>query len=146
MQPIRHLLRLKTRQVMFVEGACSNIDTKNSTIHVDDETQGLKQTISYDYLVIATGAETATFGIPGVKENACFLKESWDAKKIRTQLMDCIENASFPGQSQSDIDRLLHFVVVGGGPTGVEYAAELHDFLVEDLVLYKVKILGINSF
>ena len=47
--------------------------------------------------------------------------------------MDSIETANFPGQPADEVDRLLHMVVVGGGPTGVEYAAELHDFLVEDL-------------
>lgn len=72
-----------------------------------------KQTIPYDYLVVAVGAENATFGIPGVKENACFLKEMWDAKKIRTKVMDCLETAAFPGQPSEEIDRLLHMVVVG---------------------------------
>jgi NADH:ubiquinone reductase (non-electrogenic) len=48
--------------------------------------------------------------------------------------MDCLETAAFPGQPEKEVDRLLHMVVVGGGPTGVEYAAELHDFLTEDLV------------
>lgn len=65
--------------------------------------------------------------------------------------MDCVESANFAGQSEAEIDRLLHFVVVsiwglsfalfvidirlqvGGGPTGVEYAGELHDFLMDDL-------------
>jgi NADH:ubiquinone reductase (non-electrogenic) len=41
-----------------------------------------------------------------------------------------IEAAAFTGQSQEEIDRLMHMVVVGGGPTGVEYAGELHDFLI----------------
>jgi NADH:ubiquinone reductase (non-electrogenic) len=82
---------------------------------------------------VACGAQNATFGVPGVSEYACFLKESWDAKKIRAKLMDCLETATFAGKSQEEIDRLLHMVVVGGGPTGVEYAAELHDFLMEDL-------------
>ena len=49
-------------------------------------------------------------------------------------MMDAIEAAQFPGQSEPEIERLLHMVVVGGGPTGIEYAAELHDFLVEDLL------------
>ena len=47
--------------------------------------------------------------------------------------MDSIESANFPGQPDEEVSRLLHMVVVGGGPTGVEYAGELHDFLVEDL-------------
>lgn len=58
-----------------------------------------------------------------------------DARKIRTKLMDCMETAAFPGQTESEVERLLHMVVVGGGPTGVEYAAELYDFLKEDLVM-----------
>jgi NADH dehydrogenase FAD-containing subunit len=41
-----------------------------------------------------------------------------------------IETAAFKGQSEEEIDRLMHMVVVGGGPTGVEYAGELHDFLI----------------
>lgn len=77
-----------------------------------------------------------TFGIKGVEQYGCFLKEVWDAQKIRSKLMDCIETAAFPGQSPEEIERLLHMVVVGGGPTGVEYAAELHDFLVDDLTAW----------
>jgi NADH:ubiquinone reductase (non-electrogenic) len=61
-----------------------------------------------------------------------------------------IESAAFPGQRDEEVNRLLHMVVVGGGPTGVEFArvpnlklhglsteplsrAELHDFVVDDL-------------
>ena len=90
-------------------------------------------TLEYDYLIIGTGATNQTFGIKGVDEHACFLKEVWDAQKIRTKVMDCIETAAFPGQASEEIERLLHMVVVGGGPTGIEYAAELHDFLKDDL-------------
>lgn len=41
-------------------------------------------TMKYDYLVYAVGAETQTFNIPGVKENACFMKELDDAEKVRS--------------------------------------------------------------
>jgi len=47
--------------------------------------------------------------------------------------MDCVESAGFPGQSEREIERLLHMVVVGGGPTGIEVSGELHDFLEDDL-------------
>jgi NADH:ubiquinone reductase (non-electrogenic) len=47
--------------------------------------------------------------------------------------MDCVERASFKGQSQEEIDRLMHMVVVGGGPTGVEFAGELRDFFEDDI-------------
>lgn len=146
MQPIRFITRFKSREVLFVEGNCTNIDPTNKVLTVEDNSSILgeisKQTISYDYLVVGVGAENATFGIPGVREHACFLKEAWDARTIRTQLADCLETASFPGQPESEIQRLLHFVVVGGGPTGVEYAAELHDFLHDDLVHWYPQIAG----
>lgn len=47
--------------------------------------------------------------------------------------MDCIESAMFKEQDPAEVERLLHMVVVGGGPTGVEFAGELHDFFEEDL-------------
>lgn len=87
-------------------------------------------------MVVAIGADNQTFGMAGVREHACFLKEVWDAQKIRTRLMDCIESAGFASQAPEEVDRLLHMVVVGGGPTGVEYAAELHDFLRDDLQVW----------
>ncbi|KAJ3025853.1 UNVERIFIED_CONTAM: NADH:ubiquinone oxidoreductase [Siphonaria sp. JEL0065] len=146
MQPIRYLTRFKKRQILFVEGACTNIDPDSKVITVEDssEIKGevSKQEIKYDYLVVGVGAENATFGIPGVKEHACFLKEAWDARRIRTQLLDCLESAAFPGQTEAEINRLLHMVVVGGGPTGVEYAAELHDFLHDDITTWYPEIAG----
>jgi len=143
MQPIRYITRHHARQVTFIEGECTDIDIDKKLLKVNDNTNLQVQTlVKYDKLVIACGAENATFGIPGVKENACFLKEAWDAKNIRAQLMDCIENAAFPGQSEQEIQRLLHMVVVGGGPTGVEYAAELYDFLHQDLSKWYPDIAG----
>jgi len=46
-----------------------------------------QQTIPFDYLVVGVGAQNSTFGIPGVEKHACFLKEVWDATKIRTRIM-----------------------------------------------------------
>lgn len=56
-----------------------------------------------------------------------------DALKIRQSVINCFERASLPCTSQEERQKILHFVVVGGGPAGVEFAAELHDFVVEDL-------------
>ena len=47
--------------------------------------------------------------------------------------MDCIETACFKDQTEEEVKRLLHMVVVGGGPTGVEFAGELQDFFNDDL-------------
>lgn len=49
-------------------------------------------------------------------------------------MIDCFEKAVLPNQSEEEQRSNLHFVVVGGGPTGVEFAAELHDYIEEDLI------------
>ncbi|KAI0696619.1 NADH dehydrogenase [Cytidiella melzeri] len=137
LQPTRYITRHKERQVSVIEAAATDVDPHAKTVTFADnsEVQGLisSTTIKYDYLVYAVGAEIQTFNIPGVKENACFMKELDDAEKMQRRFMDCLESAAFPGQSQAEVDRLLHMVVVGGGPTGVELSGELHDFLEEDL-------------
>lgn len=48
-------------------------------------------------------------------------------------MIDCFERASLPNLSDEERKKILHFVVVGGGPTGVEFAAALHDFVIDDL-------------
>lgn len=68
-----------------------------------------------------------------MRENGLFLKEIGDAQRIRKKIMDCVETAAFKDQTPEEIDRLLHMVVVGGGPTGVEFAGELQDFFEQDI-------------
>lgn len=61
------------------------------------------------------------------------LKEVEDALKIRQKVINLFERASLPSLPVEEKKKLLSFVIVGGGPTGVEFAAELHDFVHEDL-------------
>ncbi|TKA56142.1 hypothetical protein B0A53_01432 [Rhodotorula sp. CCFEE 5036] len=89
--------------------------------------------LSYDKLVIAVGCYSATFGTPGVAEYGYFLKDVRDAAKIRNRILECFELASQPTVTDEERVGLLHFAIVGGGPTGVEFAAELHDTLITDL-------------
>ncbi|KAI0251025.1 FAD/NAD-P-binding domain-containing protein [Lactifluus subvellereus] len=137
LQPIRYLTRHKDRKITVIEAEAKSVDPTAKTITFADETEVQGEvsstTIPFDYLVYAVGAETQTFGIPGVKEHACFMKEIQDAEKFKRRFMDCVESAGFPGQSEGEIERLLHMVVVGGGPTGIEVSGELHDFLEDDL-------------
>ncbi|ORY29649.1 putative NADH dehydrogenase [Naematelia encephala] len=136
-QPTRYITRHKKRKVDVYEAEAQEVDPIKKTVTFQDmsDIRGAagSVTIPYDYLVYAVGCENQTFGIKGVPEYACFLKELSDADKVRTKLLDCIETAAFKNQPESEIDRLMHMVVVGGGPTGVEYAGELHDFLIDDL-------------
>ena len=89
--------------------------------------------ISYDKLIIATGAKAATFGIPGVEEYTYPLKSVGDARAVRQRLIRIFEVCSSPFAEESEKRRLLHFVVVGGGPTSIEFCGELYDFVTQDL-------------
>ena len=137
MEPIRNILRHKKTKVKYYEAEATKIDYEKRIVYAKDESEIkgdiMETEIPFDMLVVGVGAENATFGIPGVREHACFLKEVGDAQKIRKQIMDCVETASFKDQSSDEVKRLLHMVVVGGGPTGVEFAGELQDFFMEDL-------------
>lgn len=137
MEPIRNFLRHKKTAVKYYEAEATKIDYEKKVVYISDDSD-VKGSISdnevpFDMLVVGVGAENATFGIPGVREHGCFLKEVGDAQKIRKRIMDCCETATFKDQSPEEIKRLLHMVVVGGGPTGVEFAGELQDFFEHDL-------------
>lgn len=137
MDPIRTILQHKKASVKFYEAEATSVDPDRKIVRIQDESE-IKGAVSetevpYDMLVVGVGAENATFGIPGVREHSCFLKEIADAQRIRKKIMDCIETAAFKGQDPAEVDRLLHMVVVGGGPTGVEFAGELQDFFEDDI-------------
>ena len=123
----------------FLEMEATDVDTVTKTVRCAD-TSGVRAqnssetNLSYDFLVYAIGADNNTFGTKGVEENCVFLKELGDVRRIRNIVLDNFETASLPSTSAEERARLLHFVVVGGGPTGVEFAAELEDYLHSQLV------------
>lgn len=85
---------------------------------------------------MSNGAMTNTFNTPGVnygENNVYFLKDLQHARSIRNRILECFERASYPNATKEDIDRLLTFVIVGGGPISVEFAGELHSFLKKDI-------------
>jgi len=88
--------------------------------------------IEYDRLVVTVGAQTNTFGIPGVREHCCFLKQVEDARRIRTAIVNCFERASLPSLTDEQRKNDLTIAVIGAGPTGIEFAAELRDFVEQD--------------
>ncbi|KAK3134397.1 hypothetical protein QOZ80_6AG0548550 [Eleusine coracana subsp. coracana] len=138
-EPIRRMFEKKNKDVTFYEVECFKIDASKKIVHccsaVGTNLDGNGDfMLDYDYLVVALGATVNTFNTPGVMEHCYFLKEVEDAQKIRRSVLDCFEKASLPNISEEEKWKTLHFVIIGGGPTGVEFAAELHDFIVEDLV------------
>jgi NADH dehydrogenase FAD-containing subunit len=89
--------------------------------------------VNYDKLIIAVGCYSQTFGTKGVKENALFLKDVGDARKIRRRILELFEMAGLPATTEKVRNDLLHFAIVGGGPTGMEFAAQLCDLVQQDL-------------
>ncbi|EJD53336.1 nucleotide-binding domain-containing protein [Auricularia subglabra TFB-10046 SS5] len=95
--------------------------------------------VPYDKLIIACGSVSATHGVPGL-ENCFQLKTIEDARKIRRRILQNFETASLPTTTADERKRLLSFVICGGGPTGVETAAEIYDFCQEDIINYFPKL------
>ncbi|KAL8483502.1 hypothetical protein ACS0TY_026260 [Phlomoides rotata] len=123
----------------FFLANCKGVDFQNHQIHCQTVTEGAATldpwnfNVSYDKLVIASGAEASTFGIKGATEHATFLREVHHAQEIRRKLLLNLMLSDVPGVSDEEKRRLLHCVVVGGGPTGVEFSGELSDFIQKDV-------------
>ncbi|OCH88794.1 nucleotide-binding domain-containing protein [Obba rivulosa] len=119
------------------------VDLVMSERLLEVETEGVngpqRLYLPYDKLVIAVGSTSATHGVNGLEH--CFqLKTTRDARLIRQRIIDNFEQASLPTTSPEERKRLLSFVVCGGGPTGVETAAEIYDLCQEDIMKYYPKI------
>jgi NADH dehydrogenase FAD-containing subunit len=115
--PIRAILRHQHNATVLL-GKVSTIDKVRREVVVDD------RRVPYDYLVVATGARHAYFGRDEWEPFAPGLKKIDDATAIRRQILTAFEKA----EAESDSGkrrRLLNFVVIGGGPTGVEMAGAI---------------------
>jgi NADH:ubiquinone reductase (H+-translocating) len=117
--PVRGLFRHQ-QNVNFHLATVTGIDVAAQKIQIDDGEE-----IPFDYLVLAGGATVNYFGTPGAAEHALPLYTLMNAVKLRNEVMQQFEEAD---RNPSVIDDgALNFVVVGGGPTGVETAGALSD-------------------
>lgn len=128
-EPIRTVPNIR-----YFQSHCLGINTENQELTCRDVFMGNQFNLSYDLLVFAVGARSNTFGIEGAQKYCHFLKQLSDARAIRNKILELFEIADTPTLSATDRTRLLTFVIIGGGPTNIEFAAELHDFLVQDIV------------
>lgn len=133
-EPVRAVMSSKGK---FFEAKCTEIlPEERSIVACFPEDAGFPEAcfkIPYDILVMAVGCVNNTFGIQGVAEHTNFFKSIEDAAKLRLRISECFERAALPQTTAEERQKLLSFVIVGGGPTGVEVAAELHDLIVNDL-------------
>ncbi|KAF2121098.1 hypothetical protein BDV96DRAFT_512170 [Lophiotrema nucula] len=140
-EPVRRIVRRVHGH--FLKAKAEDVDFSEKLVEVSAiGPKGEEQRfyVPYDKLVIGTGSVTNPHGVKGL-ENCHFLKDISDARLIRNAVVRNLENACLPTTSDEERRRLLSFVVSGGGPTGVEFAAELFDMLNEDLGKQFPKIL-----
>ncbi len=118
-EPIRSLLNLKRSD--FCKAKVKRVSLAQQKV---ETTEG---ELAYDYLVLALGAETNFFNTPGAVDHAYALKTLSDAARIKNNIIANFEHAA--RASESECAPLGTAIVVGAGPTGVELAAELAEFL-----------------
>jgi NADH dehydrogenase len=123
-QPIRDLRGRKSFH--FIRATVTGIDLERREVQISGTTD--PSTLRYDNLVIAPGSRSDYFGIPGAREFTWDFKSLEDAVILRERVLDLCEHADHTRDAELR-RRLLTFVVVGGGYTGVEIITELHDLL-----------------
>lgn len=124
--PVRSILR-KMPNARFVMAEVRSVDFAARTINPGNHT------IPYDYLILSVGSVSNFFGVAGAEEHAFPLKTMEQAIELRNHILCCFERAV----QEPDVERrkeLLTFVIVGGGPTGVEYAGALAELICHPLV------------
>ncbi|HLB10346.1 MAG TPA: FAD-dependent oxidoreductase, partial [Gemmatimonadaceae bacterium] len=125
--PIRWLLR-KNRNTTVLLAEVDSIDVANGVVHADLGAL----TLPYDYLIIASGARHAYFGHDEWEPFAPGLKSLEDALKVRHRFLIAFEEAEKAPPEERE--SWLRFVVVGGGPTGVELAGILPDIAHHSMI------------
>ncbi|MDX1430145.1 MAG: FAD-dependent oxidoreductase, partial [Rhodothermales bacterium] len=120
-EEIAHAVRgvfQKQRNFAFRLGEVTDVDLDAKQVEM-----ATGEAVRFDFLILATGATTAFFGVDGASEHSFALKSLQDAIKLRSHIIRCFEAAD---RDPHAIDSgVLNFVVVGGGPTGVETAGAL---------------------
>jgi NADH dehydrogenase len=115
----------------FVYGAMTALDATAKRLHIgaittDHDEQVLPaRAIDFNALVIAVGSTANYFGVPGAKEHTIALNATEDAERFRLTLLKLLTQAELKKESQPDAG--LDVVIIGGGATGVELAAELRE-------------------
>ncbi len=135
----RHIVtpvRAQLRRAEFVLANVVAVDLDRRIVDLEHAIVGTHQILEYDQLAFAMGSVNATFDIPGVAERTLPLKTLEDAERLRNRVIAMLEVAAVTSDPRARA-RLLSFVFVGGGFTGVETAGEMTDFFRSALRFYR---------
>lgn len=125
--PIREILS-PYENITVLMGEVSSIDKESKTIHLRNG-----DNISYEYLIVALGARHSYFGHSDWEEVAPGLKTLVDALKVRERILMSFEMAE-RCDSILEAEKYLNFVIIGGGPTGVEMAGAIAEIAYETML------------
>ena len=124
--PLRDMAR--HRHIRFIKNKATRIDLKRREVLLHNDLA-----VPYDTLVIAVGSVTNYYNVPGAQENTRPFKTIVDAMYFRARVVELFEMAE-QAETEEQREKLLAFVIVGGGVTGVEVAAELMDMACDTLL------------
>ena len=158
----RHIvtpIRTFCKRARFIEANVRSINLKSKKVTVSHkigkELEPIDQrdhVLEYDYLTIALGGETNFFGNTEIEKHSFTMKTVGDAMLLRDHIINMLEQADVEHEDEELKKRLMTFVVVGGGFSGVETVGELNDFICESIRDYyhnleenDAKIILINS-
>ncbi len=128
-------IRLLCRGIRVMKGIVRDIDLEKKEVHVDTGSFSAGATVRFRELVLALGAEIDLSRVPGMPEHAMLMQNVGDAMVLRARIISRIEEANV--ETRPEVRRrLLTFVVVGGGYSGVETAGEMLDLLRETVRFY----------
>jgi NADH dehydrogenase len=124
--PVRSTLR-KLPNAHFALAEVKEVDLKARVVKTAE------RVIPYDFLILAMGSTSNFFAVPGAAEHAFPLKTLEQGVALRNHILCCFERAvQEPDEQQRQ--RLLTFTIVGGGPTGVEFAGALAELIHSPIV------------
>ena len=135
--PLRQVLK-RTR---FYEADVESVDTVEKKVRIkvsesrSGEGEAHEATLEYDHLVVSLGSDTNFMGLPKIKNVVFTLKNLKDALMLRNHIIDMLERADIETDTEK-CQAMLNFLIVGGGLSGIETAAELNSFLRKVLKYY----------
>lgn len=142
----RHIvtpIRTFCKRARFIEAHIEEIDLRYKQVIVSHKigretnpTDQRDHVLEYDYLTIALGGETNFFGNTEIEEHSFTMKTVGDAMLLRDHVINMLEQADVEHEDEELKKRLMTFVVVGGGFSGVETVGELNDFVRESIKDY----------
>ena len=150
----RHIatpIRAFCKRARYYQATVKQIDLNNNKVTITRELDHQKRELDYDFLVIGLGGKTNFFGNKNIEKNAFTIKTLGDAIAIRNHIITILEGAD-QEEDPDILSKLLTFVVVGGGFSGVETVGEINDFVRESAEKFyrnidteKVKIFLISA-